>query len=285
VEQRLAIKWDDSKGDFIECDYDDPEAFARGRADILVIADDLKSATIYDHKTQPNIDDADTFQLGFYAWVISKIHPYLEQINTVLHFARYGSYSEPYTWTKADLLEVEDEVVTRILSIEGRTEWKAVPNKHCQYCPFILECPVMGQYVEADEEGALHPKKNDYRIIGERTKAVQVAGAVNVMAQATDKLRKELQGFLKNGGIAVAIPGVIFEYRPKTDIDFDRMNKVFKKEISEIFKKHGADPAQFMVYSATSWKAFNSIKNQKLKDEIEAILPIKTSTTFGGYKS
>src|SRR5688572_25405175 len=90
TEMRLAVKYED--GAFVECDYDDPEAFARGRADIMFISDDMSTAVVYDHKTQYNKEEADTFQMGFYAWVIAKQNPFLKEIHTVMHFVRFGDY-------------------------------------------------------------------------------------------------------------------------------------------------------------------------------------------------
>lgn len=101
IEVRMAIMLGED-GRFQECSYDNPQALARGRADIMMISNDYTHALVYDHKTQPNIETADTFQLGFYAWVIAKKNPILKEIITILHFARYSSYSAPYIWLSGE---------------------------------------------------------------------------------------------------------------------------------------------------------------------------------------
>lgn len=302
IELKLAIKWQrDEQGNFMwfednidgqvvrrplfeECDYDDPEAFARGRADILLISDDTTKAIIYDHKTQPNMEEADTFQMGFYAWVISRYYPFLAEISTILHFARYAFYSEPYVWNKRQLWEIETQVLDRIHNIESRTHWGPVPNNKCQYCPFLTNCPEMKDFVEINEHGNARVKMDHFKVLGDTTKAVKLAGIINVLEDALSFAKDELKEYVKQSGSPIAIPGKVFEYRGKEGINWDKVNKGLREKTFEIFKKHGVDPVSFMGFSQTFSQNIWMAENEALVKELSEFFPRKIETKFQGYK-
>jgi len=283
VEEMLAIKLEDGK--FVECGYDDPDAYARGRADIKLISDDTTFALVYDHKTQPNIEEADTFQLGFYAWVISRSYPFLSEIKTVLHFARYGYYSEPYVWTREDIDRIEDEVMTRIAVIENRTSWEPTPHKNCQYCPFLSECPAMESFVEVGPGGGLVIKPGSTRILGDPNKATEVAGAINILEELTKRLKEELKSFAEKYEVKVAIPGKVYGFvKDASKIDWDEANKSQRAKIYAIFEKHKVDPKPFMAFnsecSGKIWRA----ENEALVKDLAAVLKRKETTSFRSVK-
>lgn len=283
VEQDFAVRVEN--GQFVGCDYNDPLAFARGRADIKMISDDLTHAVIYDHKTQPNIEEADTFQLGFYAWLMFKNFPFLEEVKTVLHFARYGKYSKPYVWRREELAEVEDEIITRILMNEGRTEWSATPNKHCQYCPFMGECPALSQYLERDAEGRLRPRKTSIKIMGDTNKAVQIAGAITVLENLASEMKKELRSHVEISNAPIAIPGVRFGFVLKENvIDWDYVNKHQRKEVYDIFAKYKVDPRHFMGFSQTFSGKIWQAELPGLAKELNAIFKRDTKSEFRASK-
>ena len=283
VEQALAVKHSD-KG-FIECGYDDPEAFARGRIDIWMVSDDLTEATIVDHKTQPNIEPADTFQMGFYAWMMSKIHPYLLKINTVLHFAQYGSYSKPHTWSREALAEIEDEILTRVMVNNSRTEWPAVANKFCDYCAFALECPIYERVVERDANGRLRPKATSIKILGDTNKAIQLAEEIKVLEQAASLRQKELRSHVEASGSPIAIPGIIFGFSAKPDvIDWDHANKHQRPVLYGIFEKHKVDPRHFMGFSQTFSSKIWQAEKPELAKELNAVLRRDTKSEFRARK-
>lgn len=269
-----------------ECDYDDPEAAARGRADVLTISDDTTTAFILDHKTQPNVEDPDTFQLGFYAWVISKIYPFLEEVQTTLHFARYGKYSDSYVWTKEDLYRIEEQFLTKMQIIESRQSWDATPYKNCQYCPFIIKCPVMAQYINIDEaSGSFTVKPDNIHVIGDTNKAVKAAGLMNVIDELSTQINKGLREYVKSVG-PIAIPGKVFEYRASDKVDWSKVNKneILRNDVCEVFKKHKIDPMYFMGFSETFTKSIWMLSNEALVKELAELLPRTVETKFAGYK-
>lgn len=270
---------------FEECDYEDKQAFARGRADILLISDCTTKAIIYDHKTQPNIEESDTFQLGFYAWVISMYYPFLQEISTILHFARYATYSEPYVWTRDQLYEVETQVIDRVHSIEARKEWKAVPNSKCQYCNYLIKCPAMAEFIEINEHGNTRVKGDSFKILGDVNRAVKIAGMINVMEEAVSVAKDELRTFVKSFNGSIAIPGKIYEFKGEEEIDWKKVNEKLKGKVYEIFEKHNVDPKMFMGFTQTYSKSIWMAENEELVKDLAALFPRKTTITFKGWKA
>lgn len=287
VELRLAVKLEQSPTgpQFIPCDYNDPQAFVRGRADILMISDDTTKALVYDHKTQPNVEEADTFQLGIYAWVIWKTHPFLDEIHTILHFARYGIYSQPVTWTKEMLMAIEDELITRVAVIENRTDWGATPHDKCQYCPLLVECPALKEFIDVDQNtGAVRVQMNNLKILGDTMKAVKLAGLLNVLEETVKQIKGEIRNHVKLSGTDIAIPGKIYGYVADEGIDWDKVNTKLREQAFAVFKKHDVDPVMFMGFSQTFSKSVWLLENEQLLKELAALFPRKASSEFKGRK-
>lgn len=270
---------------FEPCDYDDPDAFARGRADILTISDDTTKAYIIDHKTQPNFEDAETFQMGFYAWVILQTYPFLEEVHTTLNFSRYGAYSEPFVWTKADLYRIENQLLTRVEIIESRQDWSmATANKNCQYCPYVRECPIMAEFIEVNQEdGTFTVKMNNFRILGDHMKAVKQLGLMHVLGEAYSQIEKEEKAYIKDTG-ALAISGMVYEFKGSEKINWDPVNKKLREKTFEIFNKYGVDPKCVMGFSETFSKNIWMMDNPALVKELADLFPRKIDTKFTGSK-
>lgn len=279
VELRMAIAL--GAGGFHECGYDDPNAFARGRADIMMVADDLTTAIVYDHKTQPNIEDADTFQLGFYSWVIMRTYPYLNDVKTILHFARYGKYSEPCSWSRDDLMAIEDEIMTRVSIIESKTSWDAVPSKYCQYCPVIGNCPVMKELYDFDGQGNLVNKGTLDIFGGTTAQAVKMAQYLQVFEELTKRLKDELKEHVRNYG-PVAIHGKRYDFTSDEKVDWDRVNKTLRNHAYEVFQKHGIDVRDHMGFSQTFSTGIWKRSSEELITELN--FPKKVTTEFRGHK-
>ena len=282
VELKIAVKYEN--GEFVECHYDDPNAFGRGRADVLVFSDDAKTALFYDHKTQPNVEEADTFQFGFYAWMISKIYPGLEQIHTVLHFARYGAYSEPHVWDKRALADIEDEILTRISIIESKVNWEATPNDKCQYCPFLAECPAFAEFIERDEKGGYRVKDNNFKVLTDTNQAVKIAGLLNLIEQVSRVAKAGLKKYVESSG-SVAIPGKIYGFVAKESVNWEAVNSSLRLQAYEIFEKHKVDPKMFMGFSQTFSQSVWMTENVELIKELSDLFPRKTETEFRGSKA
>jgi hypothetical protein len=283
VEQGLAVTFKDEG--WVECDYDDPDAYVRGRVDIKFVSDDLSHATIIDHKTQRNIEDADTFQLGIYAWMMFKINPFLQEVRTVLYFAFYSAYRE-HIWRREELDEMEQVIRTEIEVCEGREDWSAQPHSGCQYCPFLTECPALAPLLQRDAEGNFRPSMSTVEILGNTHKAVQVAGWITVLRALDKAADRSLRAHVEFSGAPIAAGDQEFGFSVRRDvIDWDHLNKYQREEVYAIFKKYGVDPKDFMGFSQTHSKRIDRAENPKLSAELNAILKRKTVTEFRATKA
>ena len=284
TEVMLALKFED--GQLEQCEYDDPAAIMRGRIDIFDMADDLQTATIYDHKTQPNIETADTLQMGIYAWLVKRCYPFLKEVRTVLHFARYDRYSQPVAWNDQELREVEDHVLMQVELLENRQSWEATPHKGCQYCPVINRCPAMQEHVSVGEDGKWHVVPRSLKILGSTAKAVQVAGLINVLEEVLKGAKDELKEFVKKAQAPVAIPGKVFGFHAsEPKVDWDLVNAKGRDKIYAILQKHRLDPKDYMSFNPTYTNRIWRLGNGALFKELQEALPSKVETRFEGKKA
>ena len=299
TELRLAIKRTESG--YEECDYLDPEAFARGRADVMMISDDTTTALVYDHKTQMNIETADTFQMGFYAWVISKIYPFLREIHVVLHFAQYGYYSKPVKylvkWNEEQIAQlpeeergqykslerIEEEILTRVAIIEGTEDWEPLPNNHCQYCSYVMECPLLVERFAVNDKGEMIPS-NLPSLVTDPESARKVACAVHVIDNYVSHLKKQLKTYTSQNP-PILLGDIFYGHKPSHGYDWDYLNKKGRADILKVFEKYNIDPADWMVFSSTGSKNLLKHKNSELLQAVKSVLPEKTTTSFGGFKA
>jgi len=273
---------------FIECDYDDPDAFARGRADIMQISADTTTAKVWDHKTQQNAEEADTFQMGFYAWVISRCNPYLVFVDTILHFAQFGSYSDPFRWGPAELYQVEQTLLLRAGVIEGMTDWScAVPNKNCTYCDMMGECPVKQDILVTDPvTGNQKFVKRPNLEIMDTTTACKVASEIHYIDLYKKSQQAALKAYVDRTG-PIAIPGVVYGYKTDIKVNWEKINKseALTTALDNLILKYGIDPVSYKGYSETLSKGMVFIDNENFHKERMLIMPTKVERTFGGRKS
>ena len=277
------MKFRDGKLD--DCSYDDPTALIRGRIDILDRTDDASIWTIYDHKTQPNIETADTLQMGIYAWMVKRSFPYIKEVRTVLHFARYDRYSPIYVWTDEDINAIESEVLMRIAILESQQQWQATPHVGCQYCPLIASCPVLREHIDIGKDGHWHVQPHSLKILGSSGKAVQLAGLSHVLDELRGIVGDELREFVKLAEAPVAIPGKVYGYHvSEKKTDWKLVNKSMKKEIMKIFKDHRVDPIDYMGFSQEISSQVWRLSNEQLMAKLSEKLPFKSETRFEGKR-
>lgn len=286
TEQWVAVKVED--GRLVEClDYEEDKALMRGRIDIFDMSDDQTSVTIYDHKTQPNIETADTFQMGIYAWMVKVCNPFIEEVRTVLHFARYDRYSQPVVWDTKALQQIELEVMLRINIIESRHEWHATPYSGCQYCPFLPKCPVNEDVYSVDNQGRPQVDQSTFRILGSTEKAVQLAQRSRVFRESDKMITDELKEFAKFSGSGVATGDLLYDFHVgKPRPDWDRVNKdpALRAKVIASLVKHREDPYRWMGFSATFTDKLWWTPNKALYNELKGLIPDKQETRFEGKK-
>lgn len=143
TEEGLAVSWDSTNNEFIECDWDDPDAVYRGKIDILIMEGTV--ATIIDHKTYPTIMAADTFQMRFYAWLVKQFYPFVTGVNVIMHFCRaeLDTFTRPVFLSLEDIKATEDDLLLLTHAAESIPEKdaEATPHFYCTYCPIMDSCP------------------------------------------------------------------------------------------------------------------------------------------------
>lgn len=263
---------------FVECDYDDPDAVARGRADIKMISEDTTIGFIIDHKTQKGVVDGDTFQMGIYAWVMSICYPFLDQIETTLHFAALGIYGESVTWSKADLLKVEDHFLTLVHHIESEEEWKPRPGRACDYCPHYADCPMLNQeiiYTDPETKQERYANKIPTRFLNAHD-AIKFAAHVKFLSEYTEAAKKALGKFVQEVG-PIAISGAQYSCDVKQELDYDRLNKdpTLYAKLEEICEEHGISIDSYKGFSKTFSEKIFYNENQAFVDKVLSIMPLK----------
>lgn len=246
IEQKLALDMD-----LNECDYDDPKALIRGRADLMWFNEDM-SATILDFKTQPNIEEADTFQMGVYAFVVAKTYN-LKEVYTQIYFARYGKYSQKHLWTEESLALVEERIKASIEVIEWREKWEATPHNGCQYCPFITSCPVFKDTFNIDPESGKVSLKNpnDLNIHGNLQQAIKVAAIAIQLKEFHKVAESNLREFARQYGQPIVCNNKAYMFKAKEEVYWDKINKSYesKSQIIDIMVKHGVDYREYIGFS------------------------------------
>jgi CRISPR/Cas system-associated exonuclease Cas4 (RecB family) len=275
VEVMLGI---DAQGN--ECDYEDPKAFLRGRADLLMFSDDGEYATLIDYKTQRNKEDADTFQLGVYAYILSKMYPFLKEINTILYFAQIGVSSDTYTWTKEDLKFVEQDIHNRVAMVEEREVWGALPNHKCNYCQHHLICPVLENIIVHNPDGSISVKKDNLKILGDHSKAVYVAQILAVLEPMVSDAKSDLKKYVEING-PIAVFGKEYGAQQEIKADWDAVNKnpELMDKVCEILERHGENPDNFKKFSQTHASKMWVIGKPKMIEELAATIPTETVST------
>lgn len=278
TEELLAVKWSDELNDFEECEWDDPECIFRGKIDILMIEGTV--ATAIDHKTQPKVEKSNTFQLGFYAWLITKFYPYVTEVNTILHFCRpeINKYSEPTTWTLEDLKLQESVMKVRVGAIEqiDPAEANPNPNFYCNYCSINMECP------KIDDLNQLRTKYGSVKAspIMSAQEAINDAGVLTVADEGRKIINSRLQAYCKNIG-PVLVHNKLFSYKvdKKWEVDPAKVRQLW-----EFLEMSGLDPFNFIKFdSKVLGKCFYS-KPPSFVEKIKTYMYEKVTTTFGGRK-
>lgn len=271
-----------------ECDYDSPDAMIRGRADLLWFDDNL-DVHILDYKTQPNIEEADTFQMGVYALTMARKYN-LKQAYTTIYFARYGKYSKEHLWTEDALNMIEQILLARIETIENRTEWVATPHNGCQYCPHRTECPVFTGVFKVEEVNETHAKvtaidPDVFNPHGDIYRAQKLAGVIMQLEELLSLGKGNLRNFIKEYQQPVSCGNKAFMYKPKEDFDWTYINKNTKGLIFDTMAKHGVDARKYAKFAGKEFNSVFLIEDKKaMFDELKQYLPRKVSTTFGCYK-
>lgn len=278
TEEMLAVKWSEELNDFEECEWDDPDCIFRGKIDILMI--EGNTATAIDHKTQPKKEDSDTFQLGFYAWMIKKFYPFVTEVKTILHFCRaeLNCYSWPTTWTMDDLEIVESEMKIRVAAIEGIDPNDAymVPNYYCNYCSINMECP------KIDELNSTRTKygsvKNSPLVDAQEAK--NLAEILTVVDEGRKVINSKIQAFTKDIG-SIIVHNKEYGYTPSKSWEVAPGKE---RALWQFLEESGLDPMNFVKFDTKLLSKCFYSKPPSFIEKIKSFLYEKVTTRFGSRK-
>ena len=274
TEEHLAIRWENNK--WVECGWD--EADFRGKVDILSISGER--ATFIDHKTQPFVETADTYQMGFYAWMIKVHYPKVKIVESILHFAspEINYFSEPYGWTEDDISNIETQSRLNVSAIESLESFPEVPNYYCKYCPLLLSCTVAKDFYS--KKSAYGKLKN--APVRSATEAVELAETLTVVDEGRSMLNSRLQKFIKEIG-PVQIRGK--EYSYKTSEKYEPKSDADKEAIAEIIRGVGLNPMTYFNIDQSELKKIWRFLSKEDLEKVKSHLKLVKSSVFGGRKT
>lgn len=277
TEEQISVKWDEGSKKYVTCPWEDPESYARGKIDLLMI-DDSDVATIIDHKTQLHVEEANTFQVGFYAWLVKIAYPYLKQVKTILHFCHpdLAFYSKPYSWTPEDLEIIETRIKINIGIAENLNVYPAVASQHCQYCPIKMECPKL---LDLRKRRGVVKKAVRGPLISAK-EAQNHAEILTVLGENKDEIQLNLKAFVQEVG-PVQITGLEYSMVPSDEHEVPLENR---KKLIELLGSYGLNPYAYLSFSATSLKSVWKVLDQQKIEEIKKLIVSGKKTTFRGRK-
>lgn len=272
-EEMLAI--DD---EFDECEFSDGSY--RGILDVIDI--EGTHCTVTDWKSQPHIiakgelNDPMGYgvpeQLTGYAWLASKLYPYLETFSVRIFYLRYGFYHETER-TLEDLAIYEQVLLMNEQKISEIDNWDPIPGKQCDYCDFIHMCPL------ATDEKAPDYLGSDKITQGQ---AVELARRVVVMDQLSKSFKEKLKRYVQaNDNVRIA-DDYCFGYKKSESVEWDAERA---EEVLETYDHKLSEVANVDVKRMKKFVKEAARDNVDLCEELTEIEKPKHSTRFGGYRA
>lgn len=272
-EEMLAID-----SEFDECEF--AEGSYRGILDVI----DIKGThcTVTDWKSQPHIiaqgelNDPIGYgvpeQLTGYAWLASKLYPYLETFSVRIFYLRYGFYHETER-TLEDLALYEEILLMNEQKISEISSWDPIPGKQCDYCDFIHMCPL------ATDEAAPDYLGSDKITQGQ---AVELGRRVVVMDQLSKSFKDKLKDYVKANDEVRLADGYIFGYDKSTGSEWKDVEAV--EEALQTHDRKLSEIANVDVKKMKKLLKEASREDVDLFEELSELEKPKHSTRFGGYR-
>jgi RecB family exonuclease len=191
VEHALAV---DASGSPVE--WDAPEAFLRGRLDLVTVAG--QQASVLDWKSGWVSEDDEGLRLawapGLYAALLWAWAPRLEAVSVEYHYLRTGRIAR-VTLTRAEAAEtlgwtrtVASRIAVALAAPDDPGAFPPRPSTACGTCPWVNRCPVGQAALEAMDEAAIPDDAEARRLAG-----LLLAGEARV-----GRLRERLKHYLRD---------------------------------------------------------------------------------------
>lgn len=137
-EIRLGIK--EVRGKYVACDFDDPQHWWHGIADLAIIDHGL--AWLVDYKSGKSARFADTKQLDLLAAGMFLKFPHLLTIKSALAFVCCKEFvrKEHFTEFRHEYMNAMKPELDRLEAAKKNDVWNPVSGPLCRFCP-VSECP------------------------------------------------------------------------------------------------------------------------------------------------
>lgn len=272
TEEMMAVKQDHT-GSWITCDWDDKDAYFRGKIDVLYI--DKEGYGVYvDHKTQMNIEsDSGTTQMRQYGFLVMRSYPQLKGVRAIIHYAdpSLNFMAKAVTFTKEDVREAEADIRNQIDVIEGREDFdESITGAQCNYCSLKDSCPTLNN---------LPPSK---KVIVSAQEASEAAGAIYALEILLKDKKKQLQNFCKQYEVQVTKDGIITGFMPSTGWAVE--GNETKKKLMGVLEKDGLDPYDYVKIDVVALKKTAMFMKKEPIEEIRAHLTQTRKTSFRSKK-
>ena len=136
-ELKMGIKKVDDK--LVACEFDDPDYWWHGIADLLII--DGYKAYSMDYKSSKNARYADPKQLDLVAYAIFLHFPEVKVVKSALAFVVSGEFvkKEHLVTERSDYIKVFDRELEQLADAHECGVWNAKTSPLCKFCP-VLKC-------------------------------------------------------------------------------------------------------------------------------------------------
>lgn len=291
-----------------------PDCFFGGKLDQISIDESIKTITILDHKSTPsaNENEEHTFQVGAYGWLVSLWYPGYT-IKTVIHYAhpKLNFYSSPKVWSREELAEHGNYVLMQVKTLDGLSEFPAIPGTRCDYCHIVQECTLYSKVRDQKARGSVDLNARTFDDLMRLAKELHVVTA----------MASELRTALKNG-IEVLCPqngvdigGVWYGFKPQSEsVDWQATDVKVREEarrargileegnykpedkveleriasyqnLDGLFQKYGLMTNVFKDYSGQKLKNLWRLDKPELFAELGKFVVKDKNTKFGAHKS
>lgn len=270
TEEMLALKRDANNA-WVSCEWDDPDAYFRGKIDVLYIDDDGYGVYV-DHKTQMNKEkDPATRQMKLYAFLVMRTYPQLKGVRSFIHYAdpALNRMGDPASFSKEDIREIETDLMNTVSAVEALSNKDlkvANTGEQCLYCSIKDDCTVLKN---------LPPSK---KVIVSMEEARESVGTIYALGLQLNDMKKQLQLFCKNYEVQVEKSGIVTGYFLTEG--WDVPNSEDKEKMFELLKSNGLNPYDYVKIDTRALKKSAMFLKQEPIDEIRSLLTRTSKTSF-----
>jgi CRISPR/Cas system-associated exonuclease Cas4 (RecB family) len=214
-----------------------------------------KKAKITDYKTG-FFGKSDAFQNSLYAWMLTKIHPEIENFETIIYYTRTG-WKEISSFHKDSLGGIEFQVKAMMEAVDNDKKFKAKPGSRCSTCFVAFAC---------------NKKASSVNIIEDQKSAFKVAEDILAGEAQLDAKKSLLKSWVGENG-ELTVNGEKFGFFPVETVKADT------REIFNVLANSGKDSFEYLKADTREIKKLCR-EDSSIADALAQHLEFKTSLRF-----